>query len=218
MKLPRRRLLHLAASVAALPAVPRSHGRKPIRRGRCASSSHSPPGGPNDIIARLMGQWLSERLGQPFVIDNRPGAGGNIGTEAVSPAPPDGYTLLQVEPIARHQRDAFRKAQLRLYPRHCPGRKRQPAANHAGTSIRFHHDNSGVHRLCEEKSGQAQHGFRRHGDRSAFDRRALQDDGRRRFGPRALSRRRASNRRSARRSGASRVYRAARIDRSYQSG
>ena len=73
-----------------------SLGRKPIRRGRCASSSALPPAAPNDILARLIGQWLSERLGQPFVIENRPGAGSNIATEAVVRAPPDGYTLLLV--------------------------------------------------------------------------------------------------------------------------
>jgi tripartite-type tricarboxylate transporter receptor subunit TctC len=66
-------------------------GRKPIRRGRCAGSSASHPPA---IVARLMGQWLSDRLGQPFVIENRPGAGTNIATEAVVNAPPDGYTLL----------------------------------------------------------------------------------------------------------------------------
>jgi tripartite-type tricarboxylate transporter receptor subunit TctC len=57
-----------------------------------------PAGGPADILARVMGQWLSDRLGQPFIIDNRPGAGGNIATEAVVRAPPDGYTLLLVAP------------------------------------------------------------------------------------------------------------------------
>src|SRR6266542_2083524 len=67
-----------------------SRGRKATRRGRCALSSHSPPGGTFDIMARLIGQWLTEKLGQPFVIENRPGAGANIATEAVVRAPPDG--------------------------------------------------------------------------------------------------------------------------------
>ena len=97
MKLPRRRqFLHLAAGAAALPAVSRFAGRKPIRPGRCASLSALPAGGAPDIIARLMGQGLSERLGQHFVIENRPGAASNIGTEIVVHAPPDGYTLLMV--------------------------------------------------------------------------------------------------------------------------
>ena len=96
MKLPRRQFLHLAAGAAALPAVSRIAGRRPIRRGRCALIVGFAPGGAADIIARLIGQWLSERLGQPFVIENRPGAGTNIATEAVVRAPADGYTLLMV--------------------------------------------------------------------------------------------------------------------------
>jgi tripartite-type tricarboxylate transporter receptor subunit TctC len=97
MKLPhRRRFLHLAAGAAALPAVS-SFARAqayPTRPVRIIVTFLA--GGSNDIVARLMGQWLSERLGQPFVIENRPGAGGNIGTEAVVRAAADGYTLLLV--------------------------------------------------------------------------------------------------------------------------
>jgi tripartite-type tricarboxylate transporter receptor subunit TctC len=96
MKLPRRTFLHLAAGAVVLPALSRVAWAQvyPSRPVRIVVGF--PPGGPNDIHARLIGAWLSERLGQPFVIDNRPGAGGNIGTEAVINAPPDGYTLLLV--------------------------------------------------------------------------------------------------------------------------
>jgi tripartite-type tricarboxylate transporter receptor subunit TctC len=96
MKLPRRKFLHLAAGAAALPAVSRiaSAQAYPTRPVRLVVPA--PAGGSFDITARLMGQWLSERLGQPFVIENRPGAGTNIGTEAVVRAPADGYTLLLV--------------------------------------------------------------------------------------------------------------------------
>jgi tripartite-type tricarboxylate transporter receptor subunit TctC len=98
MTLPRRRFLQLAAGNAALSAVPRIAVAQayPSRPVRLVVSF--PAGGVNDILARLMGQWLSERLGQPFVIENRPGAGTNIGTEAVVRAAADGYTLLLVSP------------------------------------------------------------------------------------------------------------------------
>ena len=96
MKLPRRQFLHLAVGAAALPSVSRVARAQayPTRPVRIIVSF--PAGSSGDIIARLMGQWLSERLGQPFVTENRPGAGANIGTEAVVRAPPDGYTLLLV--------------------------------------------------------------------------------------------------------------------------
>jgi tripartite-type tricarboxylate transporter receptor subunit TctC len=94
MKLRRRQFLHLGASAAALPALSRIANAQtyPTRPVRIIVGF--PAGGPNDFHARLMGQWLSDRLGQQFVVENRPGAGGNTGTEAVVRAPPDGYTLL----------------------------------------------------------------------------------------------------------------------------
>jgi tripartite-type tricarboxylate transporter receptor subunit TctC len=94
MKLPRRKFLKLAAGAVALPAVSQiaraqTYPSRPVRIivGFAA-------GGGNDIVARLTGQRLSERLGQPFIVENRPGAGGNIGTEPVVRASPDGHTLL----------------------------------------------------------------------------------------------------------------------------
>ena len=94
MKLPRRTLLYLAAGAVALPAVSQSAWAQvyPSRPVRIISGA--PAGGGMDIVARLIGQWLSERLGQQFIIENRPGAGTNIATDAVVRAAPDGYTLL----------------------------------------------------------------------------------------------------------------------------
>jgi tripartite-type tricarboxylate transporter receptor subunit TctC len=98
LKLPRRRFLSLVTAAAALPSLSRiataqAYPTRPVRL-----IIGYPPGGSADITARLLGQWLSERLGQPFVIESRPGASTNIATEAVVHAPPDGYTLLLVAP------------------------------------------------------------------------------------------------------------------------
>jgi tripartite-type tricarboxylate transporter receptor subunit TctC len=98
MTLPRRKFLHLAAGAAALPAASKiawaeTYPARPVRIMVAFAA-----GSGSDILARLMAQWLSERLGQQFVIENRAGAGGNVGTEAVVKAQPDGYTLLKVVP------------------------------------------------------------------------------------------------------------------------
>src|SRR5438477_12820936 len=94
----RRQFLHLAANAAALPAIPcfawgEAYPARPVR-----IIVGYPPGGTTDTLARLMGQWLSERLSQQFVVENRPGAAGNIATEAVARAASDAYTLLLIDP------------------------------------------------------------------------------------------------------------------------
>jgi tripartite-type tricarboxylate transporter receptor subunit TctC len=96
MSVPRRRFLHLASGAIALPAVSRvawaqAYPTRPVRL-----IVGFGPGGAADIVARLIGQWLSERLGRPFVIEDRPGAASNLATEAVVSSPPDGYTLLMI--------------------------------------------------------------------------------------------------------------------------
>jgi tripartite-type tricarboxylate transporter receptor subunit TctC len=114
MKLPRRTFLHLAAGAAALPAVLRIAGAqayptRPVRWVVGTVAGSSP-----DTFARLIGQWQSDRLSRPFVIENRPGAGTNIATELVARAPPDGYTLLFI--TSANSRDALRQAEFQFHP------------------------------------------------------------------------------------------------------
>ena len=127
MKLLRRRFLHLAAGAAALPAVSRiaraqTYPTRPVHLIVGFAAGSSP-----DIVARLMAQWLSERLGQPFVVENRPGAVSNIATEAVVRAPPDGYTLLMVAPPNAINATLYRKSQFQFYSRHRAGRRYRPS-------------------------------------------------------------------------------------------
>jgi len=96
MDLPRRKFLHWAAGAAALPAISTTAWAQTYPSRSVRLVVPFPPGGPNDVFARLLGQWLSERLGQSFIIEHKPGAGGNIGTEVVVKAAPDGYTLLLI--------------------------------------------------------------------------------------------------------------------------
>jgi len=98
MKLPRRRFLNMVAGATALPAASRIAWAEAYPSRPVHLIVFFAAGGGNDIVARLIGQWLSERLGQQFVIENRPGGGGNVGTEIVVRAAPDGYTLLLVSP------------------------------------------------------------------------------------------------------------------------
>src|SRR2546421_7957056 len=103
MKFPRRKFLYLAAGAAALPTVSRvgwtqAYPSRPVR-----IVVTFPAGSTSDILARPMAQWLQERLGQPFVVDNRPRAGGTIGTEAGLPSSPDGYKLLPISRAPKNQ-------------------------------------------------------------------------------------------------------------------
>jgi tripartite-type tricarboxylate transporter receptor subunit TctC len=114
MKLPRRGILHLAVCSALLPTVSRQVRAQiyPARPVRIVVGF--PPGGPTDIFARLIGDWLSKRLGQPFVVENHPGAGSTIGVEVVANAPADGYTLLLISTSAVISASYYKKLSFNL--------------------------------------------------------------------------------------------------------
>src|SRR5215831_8918842 len=99
MKLARRQLMHLAAGAAAFPAASRIAEAQTFPTRPVRIIVGAAPGGAQDVAARLIGQWLSEKLGRQFIIENRTGGGINVATEAVVKAPPNGYTLLLVGPV-----------------------------------------------------------------------------------------------------------------------
>jgi Tripartite tricarboxylate transporter family receptor len=189
MNLARRKFLRLTAGAVAFPAVSRiataqTYPTRPVRLIVPVAA-----GGGLDIVARLVGQWLSERLGQPFIIENRPGAGANIGTEAVVRASPDGYTLLTVSSPELYQRHATTGSISTSSMTLCPSQACPPTFSHGGKSIGSGQDRSRVHRLCQGQSGQDQYGVGWIGERDPYDRRAFQDDGRRQSDSCSLSRR-----------------------------
>ena len=183
MKLSRRKFLHLAAAAAALPAAARLARAQayPTRAVRIVVGFAA--GGSTDIGARVIGQWLHERLGQPFVIENRPGAGTNVATESVVRAPPDGYTLLMVGPSSAVNATLYDKLNFVFLRDIAPVASliRQPQIMLANPSV----TTQTVPELIAY--AKANPGSRR-GFRRSFGRRIIQADGRRRFRSRAVSR------------------------------
>ena len=209
MKLLRRRFLHLAAGAAALPSVSRfawaqAYPARPVRIivGFAA-------GGGTDISARLIGQWLSERFGQQFIVENRPGAGSNIGAEAVARRQRTATRSFSSTHGERDQRHALRQAQFQFRPRHCAGR-----GHHAACRIVMEVNPSFPVKTVPEfiayakaNPGKVNYGLGRQRNGAACRRRAVQDDDRRQHAARALSRHRTRADRSARRAGAGHVRR-----------
>ena len=188
----RRKFLHLAAGAAALSAVSRiaraqTYPTRPVRIIVAAAA-----GGSTSFAAHVVGQWLSERLGHPFIVENRPGAGGIIGNEALVRAPADGYTLLMATVSsainATLYATLYEKLNFNFIRDIAPvaGVFRGPYAM-VVNPVGSRQVGSRVHRLRQGQSPQTQHGVGGHRHRVPCGGRVVQDDGRRRFGPRALS-------------------------------
>ncbi len=182
MKLLRRQLSASGSRRCRVPGRSRvvawaqNYPTRPVRdrrrlRGRDARPTFSP---------RLMAQWLSQRLGQQFIIENRPGAGGNIGAEIVAKATADGYTLLMVPPRGRGQCHALRASQFQFPARHSAGRRRGARAQcRRGQSVSPGQNHSGTDRLRQGQSRQAQFCLGRHRHREPFGGRIIQHHDRR---------------------------------------
>jgi tripartite-type tricarboxylate transporter receptor subunit TctC len=207
MKLPRRNFLHLVAGAAALPAVSRvawaqAYPTRPVRLIVPVA-----PAGASVITARLIGQWLSERLGQPFVIENRPGGGNNIRTEAVVRAPADGYTLLMAATPNAVNATLHDKLSFNFLRDIAPVASiiRAPYVMAVNPTVAAKTIPEFI-AYAKANPGKLSMGSTGTGRRSPYGRRAVQDDGRRRYGPRPLSWRRGGAHRSARWAGAGHVH------------
>ena len=177
-----------------------------------------PPGGATDIVARIVGAYLTESLGQQVIIENRPGAGNNLGTEAVVSAAPDGHTFLLVNPANAINATLYKKLSFNLPEGHDPGRRHHPRAERdGGESVGAGQDRRGVHRLRQGQSRQDQLGDVRQRHVGAPVGRTVQDDDRRRSAARAVSRFGARAHRHARRPGARDVRQHAAVAAAHQS-
>jgi tripartite-type tricarboxylate transporter receptor subunit TctC len=204
MKLPRRAFLHLAASAAAVPAVSRiaqaqTYPTRPVR-----IIVPFTPAGSTDIVARLIGQWLSERLGQQFVVENRPGAGTNIGTEAVVTAPADGYTLLLAGPANVISMALYDKLNFNFTRDIAPiaSIMRFPFVMEVHPSVPT---KTVAEFMAYTKANPGKVNMASAGKRNPFDWRAFQDDDRSQHTPRAVPRFRARPHRPDRRTGTGHV-------------
>ena len=147
------------------------------------------PGGTTDILARLIGQYLSEKTGQQFIIENKAGAGNNLAVEAVLAAPAGRLHRAAGQSGERHQRDALQEAVVQFRPRHRAGRRPHAGAErHGGQQRRAGEDGQGVHRLRQGQSGQGQHGVVRQRHLGASVGRTVHGDDRREDDPCAVSR------------------------------
>src|SRR6516162_9399118 len=202
MKLPRRNFLYSAIGAAAVPALPRAalaldYPTRPVHFIVSFAA-----GGPTDTIARILGQYLSEYFGQQFVVENRVGAGGNIGMEVVLSSPPDGYTIGFVAPNNAINTTLYEHLPFDFLRDSTPGRWHDEARQRHGCEpVISGEEPCRVHRNGESRSGQDQFRFRRGGHFAAHVRRAFAGNGRHKAHARVLSRHGACDDGFARRSG-----------------